>query len=120
MSAGINWPLWGATLGAAAIAGWWTYRDARSRDSNPVLWTAGIALAALTGSWVGVVVVLGAYALARPRGALLMCPHCKRRYIHNLAFCPHCGKPVKKECLRCHDTMELDAEICPHCGLKAL
>ncbi|MEW5865242.1 MAG: zinc ribbon domain-containing protein [Bacillota bacterium] len=120
----MNWPVFIGTLVVAALAAWWTFKDARSRDSSPLLWAAGIVISALmlgpVGGPVGSAVVLGVYLLARPRGALLVCPHCKRRYIHNLAFCPHCGKPVKKECLRCHDTMELDAETCPHCGMKAL
>jgi RNA polymerase subunit RPABC4/transcription elongation factor Spt4 len=25
---------------------------------------------------------------------------------------------VKKECLKCHDLMELDAETCPHCRTR--
>lgn len=120
MKPNMNWPVFVVTLAVAALAAWWTFRDARGRDSSPLLWAAGIVVSALMIGWIGSAVVLGAYLAARPRGALLECPHCKRRYIHNLAFCPHCGKPVKKECLKCHDTMELDAEICPHCGMKAL
>lgn len=120
MKPGVNWPVAIATLVVAGVAAWWTFRDARGRDANPLLWAAGIVISALMVGYVGIPIVFGAYLLLRPRGALLVCPHCKRRYIYNLAFCPHCAKPVKKECLRCHDTMPLDAETCPHCGMKAL
>lgn len=119
MEAGANWPVFAVNVVVAAFAAWWAFRDARSRDSSPLLWAAGIVISALMIGWVGSAAVLSAYLVARPRGSLLVCPHCKRRYIRNLAFCPHCRKPVKKDCLRCHDTMELDADVCPHCGRKA-
>lgn len=119
-TSGMNWPIFIATIAGGVVSAWWVFRDARRRDHNPVIWAVGCVFSALTVGIPAVLAVLAAYFLMRPRGELLVCPHCSKKYIHNLAFCPHCRKPVKKECLKCHDVMELDAETCPHCGMRAV
>ncbi len=115
---GISWPIIIATIAGGALSALWVFQDGRGRDYNPVLWAVGCIFSALTVGLYGVLAVLVAYFILRPRGELLICPHCSKKYIYNLAFCPHCRKPVKKECLKCHDLMELDAETCPHCRTR--
>ncbi|HHY46023.1 MAG TPA: zinc ribbon domain-containing protein [Firmicutes bacterium] len=114
----ISWVFLGGSLVIAGILAYLAYRDAKTRDANPVLWAMAIAIAGLMLPPLGAVLGFLVYMMLRPRGKLLTCPHCGRKYISNLAFCPHCGKEVKKECLRCHETMELDATVCPHCRMK--
>lgn len=118
-SGGMNWPILAGTIAVGAVSAWWVFRDARGRDHNPVIWAVACVFSALAVGVFGTLAVVAIYFLLRPRGELLTCPHCSKKYIHNLAFCPHCGKPVKKECLKCHDLMELDAEVCPHCGMRS-
>jgi hypothetical protein len=114
----MNWPVLIGTILVGVLSAWWIFRDARGRDHNPSLWAVGCVFAALAAGIPGTLGVLAIYYVLRPRGALLMCPHCSKRYISNLAFCPHCQKPVKKDCLKCHELMELDEELCPHCGMR--
>lgn len=114
-----NWLVLGISIAIAGLFAFLAYRDAKVRDSNPVLWAAAIGISGvMLLPLVGAPIVFLVYLMVRPRGKLLVCPHCGRKYISNLAFCPHCRKEVKKECLRCHETMELDAEYCPHCRMK--
>ena len=101
---GISWPIIIATIAGGALSALWVFQDGRGRDYNPVLWAVGCIFSALTVGLYGVLAVLVAYFILRPRGELLICPHCR--------------KPVKKECLKCHDLMELDAETCPHCRTR--
>ncbi|HHW12465.1 MAG TPA: zinc ribbon domain-containing protein [Firmicutes bacterium] len=96
------------------------YRDARARDYTWFMWTftpiIAVFTAGFTGSIMTLLLILVLYRLTRPKGDLLKCPHCGKK-IHNvLAFCPYCRQSVKRECLRCHDTVDWDAERCPHCG----
>ncbi|HHV62213.1 MAG TPA: hypothetical protein GXX51_06200 [Firmicutes bacterium] len=109
----------GLSLGISILVAIWAYRDARTRDSNPFLWSAGAVIGGLMLPFLGALLVPVLYIIFRPKGHLNTCPHCNRKYINYLAFCPHCGKPVKKECLRCHENMELDATECPYCRMKA-
>lgn len=104
---------------AAGLA-FFLYKDARARDFSWLMWTfvpvISIFLPNLATTIFMVIIVLVIYLLSRPKGDLYKCPHCGKK-IHNiLAFCPFCRKSVKKECLRCHDTVDWDDERCPHCG----
>lgn len=112
--------VFGVNLGIGLLVAWWVYRDAKSRDSNPLIWAAAVAVSGIIlANPIAIAVAFFAYMLLRPRGRLFTCPHCNRRYLDYLAFCPHCGKAVKKECLRCHETMELDATECPRCRMRS-
>lgn len=100
------------------------YKDARARDHTWFMWTFAPVIAIFTpdfaGSVLAVTFIFVLYMLTRPKGELVKCPHCSKK-IHNvLAFCPRCRQSVKRECLRCHDTVDWYAERCPHCGSMSL
>ena len=95
------------------------YRDSRSRDYSWLLWTLAPIAIIIPGNHVvafavGLLIIL-IYLISRPKGDLRKCPHCKRRVHSILAFCPFCGKSVKKECLHCHETVDWEETRCPHC-----
>lgn len=115
----MNWPFFIGAIAIGILSAIWIFRDARSRDYNPLIWAIICIFLAFTVNALAPLVVVAVYLFLRPRGELLTCPHCCKRYVRNLAFCPHCGKPVKKECLKCHDLMELDQDACPHCGMRS-
>ncbi len=96
------------------------YRDARARDYSWFMWTFLPAIAIFTPDLISTIfafiLVIGMYLVTRPKGVLLSCPHCGKKAHYILAFCPHCRQSIKRECLRCHDTVDWDAERCPHCG----
>jgi DNA-directed RNA polymerase subunit RPC12/RpoP len=96
------------------------YKDARARDYSWLMWTLAPVLLLLTSSLGSsvllLVLILAVYMTTRPKGGLSTCPHCSKKVHHILAFCPFCHQSVKKECLRCHDTVDWNAERCPHCG----
>ncbi|NLM37381.1 MAG: zinc ribbon domain-containing protein [Firmicutes bacterium] len=96
------------------------YQDARARDYAWFMWTFIPVIAVFAAGFAGSIITLALifllYLLTRPKGGLVKCPHCGKK-IHNvLAFCPYCHQSVKRECLRCHDTVDWEAERCPHCG----
>ncbi len=125
-----------AFLGAFLAAFWvslmlWTFRDARSRSSDPF----AHMLAAIM---VGVFGPLGMfiYLILRPRETLaeayersleeeallqdieerLVCPGCKQTVQDNFQFCPSCHTRLKKTCPGCGELLRLRWNICPYCG----
>ena len=96
------------------------YKDARARDYSWFMWTFIPVITIFTPELVTTILtfllILGMYLMTRPKGALISCPHCGKKVHYILAFCPHCRQSIKRECLRCHDTVEWEAERCPHCG----
>ena len=96
------------------------YKDARARDYSWFMWTFIPVITFFTpglgSSIVTIILILALYLISRPKGNLALCPHCKKKIHTILAFCPFCRKSVKKECLRCHDTVDWDVGRCPHCG----
>ncbi|HHT49757.1 MAG TPA: zinc ribbon domain-containing protein [Firmicutes bacterium] len=96
------------------------YKDARARDYSWFMWTFIPVLLIFTPELISTVftaaIILLMYLMTRPKGELITCPHCGKKVHDVLAFCPHCRQSVKRECLRCHDTVEWEAERCPHCG----
>ncbi|HBL37111.1 MAG TPA: hypothetical protein DDZ55_09905 [Firmicutes bacterium] len=106
-----------------ALAGglmFFLYKDARARDYSWFMWTFAPVIilftASLGSSLFLLALILVMYMATRPKGEIRVCPHCGKKVHYILAFCPFCRKSVKKECLRCHDTVDWDAERCPHCG----
>ncbi|HHZ20676.1 MAG TPA: zinc ribbon domain-containing protein [Firmicutes bacterium] len=105
----------------AVALGIYLYRDSRSRDFHWTNWVITPALVIfpmfnLVISLAVAIIILGLYLAIRPKGLLYPCPHCKRKVHPILAFCPFCNKQVKKECLKCHDTVDWNATHCPHCN----
>ena len=109
----------GVKLVLVAGSAFFLYRDARARDYSWLMWIFLCALALFTpgliGAFFSLLLIFAIYFASRPKGELKPCPHCKKPVHHILAFCPFCKKPVKRECLRCHETVEWDAVACPHC-----
>lgn len=103
----------------AVITGFFIYKDARARDYNWLMWTLLPVMVFFSPSVSGSVLILlmlvGIYLFSRPKGDLIHCPHCKKRIHSVLAFCPFCRNSVKRECLKCHETVEWEATRCPHC-----
>jgi DNA-directed RNA polymerase subunit RPC12/RpoP len=106
-----------------ALAGglmFFLYKDARARDYTWLMWVFAPVIIILTSglgtSLLLLLLILLVYITTRPKGALNTCPHCGKKAHYILAFCPFCRQSVKKECLRCHDTVDWNAERCPHCG----
>jgi len=62
----------------------WVAKDAKNRNmDSPVLWMILIVFTGLIGLIV--------YLLTRPKGDLIVCPHCGNKRMQVSAKCPHCG-----------------------------
>lgn len=109
----------GIKLVLTAGSAFFLYRDARARDYSWLMWMIICIFVFLTpgliGSFFALLLVFAIYFSTRPKGELTPCPHCNKRVHNILAFCPFCKRAVKRECLRCHETVAWDAVICPHC-----
>lgn len=75
---------------AYVLLGIWTWKDAKSRGLNALLWTVVVLLAP---SFIGLII----YLAAGRNQAAGLCPHCSRAIQANVAFCPHCGGAVGGE-----------------------
>jgi len=106
--------LWGAVL-------IWVYRDAEKRGMSGILWL----LLVLIGNVIGLLI----YAIVRSEtpvrrraesaggsAAPGKCPGCGNSVATGHAFCPHCGKNLKRTCPACGKTVEGDWKVCPSCG----
>ena len=113
----MNWILLNIVI--AGPMAYWTYRDAKGRDANAILWAAAIILAGVffLGP-LGSVIVLFFYSLFRPKGAMRACPHCKKSALSWLAFCPHCNGILKRDCYRCFTVVDVEQDFCPKCNAK--
>src|ERR1051325_6068756 len=62
----------------------WVAKDAKNRGmDSPVIW---MILVLFTGL-IGLII----YILTRPKGDLVVCPHCQNKRMQVSAKCPHCG-----------------------------
>ena len=62
----------------------WVARDAKARGlDNAVIWMVLVIFTGLLGLII--------YLLARPKGNLVLCPHCGNKRMEASAKCPHCG-----------------------------
>ncbi len=116
------WTALAINLLFAGPVAFWTYSDAKGRDANPILWAATALIVGLfflgpLGP-VGTAIVLIIYLLVRPKGAMRICPYCKKKALHWLAFCPHCKSALKRDCYRCFAAVDVEEEFCPHCHTK--
>jgi hypothetical protein len=102
--------LWGAVL-------IWVYRDAEKHGMSGILWL----LLVLIGNVIGLLI----YAIVRSEtplrrrvdgGTTEKCPGCGNALATGYAFCPYCGKDLKKTCPACHKPVEAGWKVCPACG----
>jgi hypothetical protein len=108
--------LWGAVL-------LWVYRDAQKRGMNGILWL----LLVLIGNVIGLLI----YAIVRSETPVrrpqappeptaccppTTCPSCGKPVGPGYAFCPYCGKSLKRTCPSCGKPVEEDWKVCPVCG----
>lgn len=109
--------LWGAIL-------IWVYRDAEKRGMSGILWL----LLVLIGNVIGLLI----YAIVRsetpvrrptqageaqpPGGPAGACPACGKPLTAGHAFCPYCGKNLKKTCPVCGKPVAEEWKVCPACG----
>ncbi len=106
----------------------WTYRDAKLRNTQPIFW----AFVVLLFNFVGLIL----YLILRPpeyyddiierdleiqRMEMLLgldtvkCPACAREVKEEYLICPYCRKKLKSSCVSCQKPLNLDWKICPYC-----
>ena len=71
-------------IAAEVLLGLWTYRDAKARGLNAVLWTLVVLL---VPSFIGLIV----YLVAGRNQFTGLCPNCSSAVQANVKFCPNCG-----------------------------
>ena len=107
---------------------YWTYRDARQRNTSAIFWAAIVFLFNFLGLFL--------YLILRPpeliedvverdleikRMEMLIasdihfCPTCKKEVKDDFIICPHCRKKLKKLCIQCEKPLKLDWKVCPYC-----
>lgn len=114
---------WAGKILVGGALAFWLYRDARSRDFSWMMWMLSpfILLFFPPLFWVVPAFLLPlVYIGFRPRGRMLVCPHCKKKAHEELAFCPFCRRSIKRECLKCHRTVPWESISCSHCHSTAL
>lgn len=107
---------------------YWTYRDARLRNTSPAFW----ALVVFVFNFLGLIL----YLILRPpeyiddvierdlemkRMEMLLdsrqhtCPACGREVGEDFLVCPYCRKKLKNSCIQCGRALNLDWKVCPYC-----
>jgi hypothetical protein len=107
---------------------YWTYRDARLRNTSAIFW----ALVVLVLNYLGLII----YLIVRPpefiedvverdleirRMEMLLaanmhrCPTCGKEVKDDFVICPNCRKKLKKQCIQCEKPLNLDWKVCPYC-----
>lgn len=90
------------------MIGIFTWRDARRREMNPVLWTT---IALLTPALVGFIL----YLFARSSHSHLLCTACGGIVRPSDPSCPSCGAKLKPICSNCGKEVSPDWKTCPVC-----
>jgi RNA polymerase subunit RPABC4/transcription elongation factor Spt4 len=116
------------TLPAALIILWgavllWVYRDAQKRGMNGILWLLLVLIANVIGLLI-YAIVRSETPIRRPQGPPeqgpgqppATCPSCGKPVGPGYAFCPYCGKDLKKTCPSCGRPVEEGWKVCPVCG----
>ena len=91
------------------ILGIYTYRDAKSRGMNALLWAF---LAALAPTFL----VLILYLLVRGNYSNLRCARCGQRVEASFTVCPQCGVKLRALCGGCGAPAEAGWKVCPRCA----
>ena len=61
----------------------WVAKDAKARGESPALWV-------IVQFFLGIIGLI-IWLLARPKGALVICPSCQNKRLDAIKQCPHCG-----------------------------
>jgi hypothetical protein len=107
---------------------YWTYRDAKLRNANPIFWTFLVLVLPFLGLLI--------YLILRPpefiedvverdleirRMEMLLaanihrCPTCGKEIKDDFVICPNCRKKLKKTCIQCEKPLSLEWKVCPYC-----
>lgn len=89
----------------------WTYKDAKKRDMEPVLWTL---LAVFVPYYIGVI----AYLVVREKHKIYNCPRCGTNVNEDYAVCPTCALPLRRQCPQCGMNCEETWRNCPRCSAE--
>jgi hypothetical protein len=75
------------SIGAWIFTAIWIMKDAKARNSE------NAQLVTILG-WIPATWVIGliVHLVTRPKGNLIVCPHCGKKRLEGLATCPHCGQ----------------------------
>ncbi len=72
-----------AHLVLAIILMVWVAKDAKARGESAALWV-------IVQFFLGIIGLI-IWLLARPKGALVICPNCRNKRLDVSKQCPHCG-----------------------------
>lgn len=89
--------------------GIYTYRDAKSRGMNAILWAL---VAVLAPTFLGFLI----YLLVRGSYSNLTCPNCGTSVRETYVVCPQCGAKLKASCANCGSPVEAGWKVCPQCA----
>lgn len=109
--------LWGAVL-------IWVYRDAEKRGMNGILWLLLVLIGNVIGLLIYAIVRSETPARRPAQGGTTVgagcppetCPGCGKTLSPGYAYCPYCGKNLKKTCPACGRPVEGGWKACPACG----
>ncbi|MBR1866923.1 MAG: hypothetical protein IJ801_10550 [Lachnospiraceae bacterium] len=76
-----------AVIALTVLLGVWTYRDAKSKGMNGVLWTAVVLL---VPSFIGLII----YLIVRNENHKVTCSHCNADVSGKSRYCSNCGQPL--------------------------
>ena len=91
------------------LLGIYTYRDAKSRGMNAILWAL---VAVLAPTFLGFLI----YLLVRGSYSNLTCPNCGTSVRETYVVCPQCGAKLKASCTNCGSPVEAGWKVCPQCA----
>ena len=107
---------------------YWTYRDARLRNTSPVFW----AIIVFVFNYLGLII----YLIIRPpeyiedvverdleikRMEQLLdskkdrCPACGYEVKDDYLICPNCRRKLKAPCIACKRPLNINWKVCPYC-----
>jgi RNA polymerase subunit RPABC4/transcription elongation factor Spt4 len=91
----------------------YTYRDAKRRGMNPVLWTLLVLI--LSPAYLGIGLII--YLLVR-EPLPYPCPQCATTVNARFNFCPSCKYNLHPACPACQREISDADKFCPYCGTE--
>ena len=79
-----------ALISIVVFLGLWTYRDAKEKGLNAVLWTLVVVLG--SQNLIGLLL----YILIGRKNAKIICPECSAQTSAKAKYCEQCGKSIEK------------------------